>query len=31
MIIDDGVVSNLNVESGPGLEVSSAEAILAVL
>ena len=31
MIIDDGVVSNLNVESGQGLEVSSAEAILAVL
>ena len=31
MIIDDGVVSNLNVESGPGIEVSSAETILAVL
>ena len=31
MIIDDCVVSNLNVENGPGLEVSSAEAILAVL
>jgi len=31
MIIDDGVVSTLNVESGPGLEVSAAEAILEVL
>ena len=28
MIIDDGVVSTLNVESGPGLDVSSAETIL---
>ena len=28
MIIDDGVVSVLNVESGPGLDVSSAETIL---
>lgn len=31
MIIDDGVVSTLNVESGPGLDVSSAETILSVL
>ena len=31
MIIDDGVVSALNVENGPVLEVSSAEAILEVL
>ena len=31
MIIDDGVVSTLNVESGPSLEVSSAEAILEAL
>ena len=28
MIIDDGVVSTLKVESGPGLDVSSAESIL---
>lgn len=28
MIIDDGVVSSLNVEQGPGLDVSSAETIL---
>ena len=28
MVIDDGVVSVLNVESGPGLDVSSAETIL---
>jgi len=31
MIIDDGVVSTLNVESGPGLEVSAAETILEAL
>ena len=31
MIIDDGVVSALNVESGPGLDVSSAETILGQL
>jgi peroxiredoxin len=31
MIIDDGVVSTLNVESGPSLEVSSAETILEAL
>jgi peroxiredoxin len=29
MVVDDGVVSTLNVESGPGLDVSSAETILA--
>ena len=28
MIVDDGVVSILNVEAGPKLEVSSAESIL---
>ena len=28
MIVDDGVVSVLNIESGPQLEVSSAESIL---
>ena len=28
MVIDDGVVSILNVEPGPGLDVSSAETIL---
>ena len=31
MIIDDGVVSTLKVESGPGLDVSSAETILSEL
>ena len=31
MVIDDGVVTLLNVESGPGLDVSSAESILASL
>tara|TARA_Y100000590_G_scaffold63912_2_gene68648 strand:- start:1539 stop:2021 length:483 start_codon:yes stop_codon:yes gene_type:complete len=31
MIIDDGVVSTLNVESGPALDVSSAETILETL
>ena len=31
MIIEDGVVSTLNVESGPGLEVSAAETILEAL
>ena len=31
MIIDDGVVSTLNVEPGPGLDVSSAETILGLL
>jgi len=28
MIIDDGVVSMLNIESGPGLDVSSAETVI---
>jgi peroxiredoxin len=31
MVVDDGVVSSLNVESGPGLDVSSAETILSVI
>ncbi len=31
MVIDDGVVSALNVEPGPGLSVSSADAILELL
>ncbi|MEO1078483.1 MAG: peroxiredoxin [Pseudomonadota bacterium] len=31
MIVDDGVVSLLNVESGPGVDVSSAETVLAAL
>ena len=31
MIIDNGVVSSLNVESGPVLDVSSAETILEAL
>ncbi len=31
MVVDDGVVAALNVESGPGLDVSSAEAILELL
>ena len=31
MVIDNGVVSALNVEAGPGLDVSSAESILAIL
>ena len=31
MIVDDGVVSTLNVESGSGLDVSSAETILSEL
>ena len=31
MVVDDGVVSTLNVESGPGLDVSSAETILSEL
>ena len=31
MFIDNGVVSTLNVESGPGLDVSSAETILSEL
>jgi peroxiredoxin len=31
MVIDDGTVTLLNVESGPGLDVSSAESILSTL
>ena len=31
MVIDDGVVTTLNVEPGPGLSVSAADAILAEL
>ncbi|MDG2061379.1 MAG: peroxiredoxin [SAR86 cluster bacterium] len=31
MVIDNGVVSLLNVESGPGLDVSSAESVLKTL
>jgi len=31
MVIDDGVVSALNVEAGPGLDVSSAESILELI
>ena len=31
MIVDNGVVSTLNIESGPVLDVSSAEAVLAAL
>ena len=31
MIVDDGTVSHLNVEPGAGIEVSSAEAMMALL
>jgi peroxiredoxin len=31
MIVDNGVVTHLNVESGPGVDVSSAESIMALL
>ena len=31
MVIDNGVVSALNVEAGPGLDVSSAESILELI
>jgi peroxiredoxin len=31
MVIEDGVVTALNVEPGPGLTVSAADAILEVL
>jgi peroxiredoxin len=31
MVIDDGVVTTLNVEPGPGLTVSAADAVLEVL
>jgi peroxiredoxin len=31
MIVEDGTVSHLNIEAGPGVEVSSAETIMALL
>ncbi len=31
MIVDDGIVTTLNVEEGPGVDVSSAETIMAAL
>jgi peroxiredoxin len=31
MIVDDGVVSHLNIEAGPGVDVSSADSIMALL
>ena len=31
MIVQDGVIEHLNVEEGPGIDVSSAESILAIL
>lgn len=31
MIVEDGTVTHLNVEPGPGIEVSSAETIMALL
>ena len=31
MIVDDGVVGHLNVEDGPGVDVSSAETMMALL
>lgn len=31
MIVEDGTVSHLNVEAGPGVEVSSAETMMALL
>lgn len=31
MVVENGVVSHLNVESGPGLDVSSAAAMLALI
>ena len=31
MIVDDGTVSHLNVEDGPGVDVSSAETMMALL
>jgi peroxiredoxin len=31
MIVDDGSVTHLNVEEGPGVDVSSAEAMMALL
>ena len=31
MIVDGGVISHLNIEAGPGVDVSSAETIMALL
>jgi peroxiredoxin len=31
MLVDDGAVTQLNVESGPGVDVSSAETMMALL
>jgi peroxiredoxin len=31
MIVDNGVVSHLNIEAGPGVDVSSADSIMALL
>ena len=31
MIVDDGIVTTLNVEEGPGVDVSSAETIMTAL
>ena len=31
MIVDNGTVSHLNVEEGPGIDVSSAESMMALL
>ena len=31
MIVDDSVISHLNVEAGPGVDVSSAETMMALL
>ena len=31
MIVQDGVIEHLNVEEGPGIDVSSAESMLALL
>ena len=31
MIVDDGVISHLNVDEGPAMELSSAEKILEIL
>ena len=31
MIVEDGTITHLNVEPGPGIEVSAAEAIMELL
>jgi len=31
MIVEDGTVTHLNVEAGPGVDVSSAETMMALL